>query len=171
MTHNQKNYIIDYNNITNKPFLSLDERKLKVINGQLTTVFINSNFTEGSNIEINIDGAISVPDNIFRQKIQEFGSGTGTSDSYFEKFDENEIYVLSNVGIGLKDPQAPLHIFNDTDTTSFIIDSRGNNEAIKLKSTTSGNKNDIFINFDDRAKIGLVNMMILYLKKKVIVVI
>ena len=157
MTHNQKNYIIDYNNITNKPFLSLDERKLRVINGQLTTVFINSNFTEGSNIEINIDGAISVPDNIFRKKIQEYGSGSGTSNFYFEELNPNEIYVLSNVGIGLRDPDAPLHIFNDTDTTSFIIDSRLNNEAIKLKGTTSGNINEIFINFDDKAKIGLVN--------------
>ena len=55
---------------------------------------------------------------------------------------------------------APLHIFNDTDTTSFIIDggSQVIDDAIKLKSiATSGNINDIFINFDDRAKIGLVN--------------
>jgi hypothetical protein len=161
MTYNQKNYIIDYNNITNKPFLSLDERKLRVINGQLTTVFINSNFTEGSNIEINIDGAISVPDNIFRQKIQEFGSGT--ADSYFEELNPNEIYVLSNVGIGLSDPQSSLHIYNNTNRTSFIIDS-SYNDFIELRDTLQIT-NDIFINFNNKAKIGLVNYDDIVFKK------
>jgi hypothetical protein len=76
-----KHYIINYNDITNIPFIDIDNEKLQVIDNKLTTIYADTNLLQGKNINISLDGYINVV------------------NTFINDNDINKIYYNGNVGV------------------------------------------------------------------------
>jgi hypothetical protein len=76
-----KHYIINYKDITNLPFIDIDNEKLQVIDNKLTTIYADTNLLQGKNINISLDGYINVV------------------NTFINDNDINKIYYNGNVGV------------------------------------------------------------------------
>jgi len=97
-----KHYIINYNDITNVPFIDIDTEKLQVINNKLTTIYADTNLTQGKNIDISLDGFINV------------------TNTFINDNDINKIYYNGNVGIGTTNPSSLLNIYDSINSSNLL---------------------------------------------------
>ena len=97
-----KNYIINYNDITNVPFIDIDTEKLQVINNKLTTIYRDTNLTKGKNINISIAGVIDVVNTFINDNVP------------------NKIYYNGNVGIGTTNPSSLLNIYDSINSSNLL---------------------------------------------------
>ena len=97
-----KHYIINYNDITNIPFIDIDTEKLQVINNKLTTIYADTNLRQGKNIDISLDGFINV------------------TNTFINDNDINKIYYNGNVGIGTTNPSSLLNIYDSINSSNLL---------------------------------------------------
>ena len=97
-----KHYIINYNDITNIPFIDIDSDKLQVINNRLTTIYADTNLRQGKNINISLDGFINV------------------TNTFINDNDINKIYYNGNVGIGTTNPSSLLNIYDSINSSNLL---------------------------------------------------
>ena len=97
-----KHYIINYNDITNIPFIDIDTEKLQVINNKLTTIYADTNLRQGKNIDISLDGFINV------------------ANTFINDNDINKIYYNGNVGIGTTNPSSLLNIYDSINSSNLL---------------------------------------------------
>ena len=97
-----KHYIINYNDITNLPFIDIDTDRLQVINNKLTTIYADTNLTPGKNIDISLDGFINV------------------ANTFINNNDINKIYYNGNVGIGTTNPSSLLNIYDSINSSNLL---------------------------------------------------
>ena len=97
-----KHYIINYNDITNVPFIDIDTEKLQVINNKLTTIYADTNLRQGKNIDISLDGFINV------------------TNTFINDNDINKIYYNGNVGIGTTNPSSLLNIYDSINSSNLL---------------------------------------------------
>ena len=64
-----------------------------------------------------VEGALNVQGTIYRNGVE---VGTSTGD-YWSENAEGEVYRSSNVGIGINNPEAKVHIASDSSTEDFFI--------------------------------------------------
>ena len=122
-----KHYIINYNDITNIPFVDIDEEKLQVINNKLTTIYADTNLRQGKNINISSDGYINV------------------TNTFINDTDINKIYYNGNVGIGTSDPESLLNIYDSINNSNLL---NINNSGLLLETNINIFKNNIQIGSD-----------------------
>ena len=130
-----KHYIINYNDITNVPFIDIDTEKLQVINNKLTTIYTDTNLKQGKNIDISLDGFINVV------------------NTFINDNDINKIYYNGNVGIGTTNPLSLLNIY-DTINSSNLLNISEN--GLLLDTNINVQKNTIEIG-SSASKINKIN--------------
>tara|TARA_B110000858_G_scaffold196010_1_gene253749 strand:+ start:4933 stop:9006 length:4074 start_codon:yes stop_codon:yes gene_type:complete len=99
---NTKNYIIDYKDITNIPFLNIDSEKLAIIDNKLTTIYVDTNLKKGKNIDISIDGIINV------------------TNTFINNNETTSIYYNGNVGIGTTSPESLFNIYDNINNRNIL---------------------------------------------------
>ena len=97
-----KHYIINYNDITNIPFIDIDSEKLQVINNKLTTIYADTNLKQGKNTNISSEGFINV------------------TNTFINDNDINKIYYNGNVGIGTTNPASLLNIYDSINNSNLL---------------------------------------------------
>ena len=122
-----KHYIVNYNDITNIPFVDIDNEKLQVVNNKLTTIYADTNLRQGQNINISSDGYINV------------------RNTFINDTDINKIYYNGNVGIGTSNPESLLNIYDSINNSNLL---NINNLGISLETNINIFKNNIQIGSD-----------------------
>lgn len=122
-----KHYIVNYNDITNIPFVDIDNEKLQVVNNKLTTIYADTNLRQGQNINISSDGYINV------------------RNTFINDTDINKIYYNGNVGIGTSNPESLLNIYDSINNSNLL---NINNLGISLETNINILKNNIQIGSD-----------------------
>ena len=122
-----KHYIVNYNDITNIPFVDIDNEKLQVVNNKLTTIYADTNLRQGQNINISSDGYINV------------------RNTFINDTDINKIYYNGNVGIGTSNPESLLNIYDSINNSNLL---NINNSGILLETNINIFKNNIQIGSD-----------------------
>ena len=119
-----KHYIIDYKDIANLPFQSIDSDKLIIVDNKLTTKYNDTILIAGNNIYISEDGHINVV------------------DTFSHNNDSTAIYYNGNVGIGITNPTSLFHIYDNINDSNLL---RVTNNGLLLETNIMAYKTNIEI--------------------------